>query len=294
MSLAEGDVTSPRALTQLTRNVAGVVVTRQQLSSEHIDAFAETVRVIGRAGIGLDSIDLEAAARRGIGVVYQSDYATNEVATHTLAMLLALARHLTEADHAARTDWASWRSTLAQIRSLEESTIGVVGCGRIGLAVIERLRPLAGRIVVYDAVAKDFPDGVEVAAELDDLLSVSHAVTLHLPLTAETEGLIDERALHLMPPGALLVNVSRGGLIDDDAAARALAEGRLAGLAYDAFRVEPIPSKMALLSAPRTLFSPHMAWYSQSSALRLRERTFDGVLQYLSGDPVRAGQVVSA
>lgn len=291
--LWERDLSAASDVASLTEDADAVVVARQSLGPDHVAALAKSVRVIGRAGIGLDSIDLESAAHRGIAVLYQPDYATGEVATHALAMMLALRRQLVRADHLARTDWAAWRRELPPIRAMEESTVGVVGCGRIGRAVIDRLRPLAKRIVAFDPFMDETPDGVDRVAIVEDLLSISDVVTLHLPLTDGSRTLIDERMLELLPVGALLINVSRGGLVDEDAVAAALESGALGGAGFDAFTMEPIDAHSRLAKAPNALLSPHLAWYSESSSRRLRELTFDGVVQFLRGDLVTAGRLAN-
>lgn len=282
---------SPASLAVATPGADAVAVALHPVQREHLDAFAPSVRVIGRAGIGLDSIDLEHAARMGVAVVHQPDYATNEVATHAMALLLTAHRRLSQAAAAARGSWASWQQTVAPIKPIEECTVGVVGSGRIGRAVVRRLAPFAGRILTYDPYANDVPDGAEVAATLEQLLSESDIVTLHLPLTRDTRHVVDATALAAMPAGALVVNVSRGGLIDEDALADALRSKHIGGAALDVFDSEPLPQNSPLFSTPNTLLTPHMAWYSESSAARLREQTLDGVLQYLAGEDIRIGRV---
>jgi len=290
--LRQADIASPERLVELTRDVDALIVTRQPLRADHVAALDERVRVIGRAGIGVDSLDLRSLGARGIAVVHQPDYATAEVATHAVAMLLALSRRLVDADRIARRDWPTWRQVLGPIRAIEDSTVGVVGCGRIGRAAVERLRPFAKAVVAFDPLAVEPPEGAQMAQRLEDLFAASDAVTLHLPLTRETQHLVDDAALALMRPEALLVNVSRGGLVDEYAVARALRSGRLGGYACDAFDVEPVPKDSVLLTTPRTLLSPHMAWYSEASAVRLRQRTFDGVLEYLRGQSVVTGRLL--
>lgn len=286
----EIEIGTPDQVAAGTADADALVVTLQSLRSEHLAALGTQVRVIGRAGVGLDSIDLTAAAQLGIGVINQPDYATAEVATHTVAMLLAVHRRLAAAHNVARGDWGTWKS-IGVITPIEEQTVGIVGCGRIGQAVIERLRPFAGRIVVHDPALAAAPAGTELVAELGDLLSQSDIVSLHLPLSERTRRIISADELKALPPGAILVNVSRGGLVDEQALVDAIREGRLAGAALDVMAEEPPRTDSPLLSEPRVLLSPHIGWYSESASTRLWRLTVDSVVQYLAGQPVTAGNV---
>jgi D-3-phosphoglycerate dehydrogenase len=286
----EIDIGTPEEIAAGTADADALVVTLQPLRFDHLTALGARVRVVGRAGVGLDTIDLAAAATLGVGVVNQPDYATAEVATHTVAMLLAVHRRLLAANEVARGDWGSWIS-IGSVTAIEEQTVGIVGCGRIGRAVIERLRPFAGRIVVQDPALSAAPEGAELVAELADLLPQSDILSLHLPLSDETRGIMSADKLKVLPEGAILVNVSRGGLVDEQALVDAVREGRLAGAALDVMADEPPPADSPILSEPRILLSPHIGWYSESASTRLWRLTVDSVVQYLSGRPVTAGNI---
>ncbi|MDX6562332.1 MAG: hypothetical protein QOD65_2146 [Gaiellales bacterium] len=281
---------SPGAVARETAGAAGVLVVTNPLTRVLIEAFAPSVRLIGRAGAGLDAIDLEAAADRGIGVFYTPDYCVDEVATHAVALALALNRKVVEGNALVRSDWAAWRR-LAPVRSLSEQTAGVVGLGRIGRAVIARLRPLVGEIVGYDPWSQGEVEGVRRVETLGELLTESDLVTLHVPLTSETRGLIDAQALALMKPTAHLVNVARGGLIDETALAEALGRGAIGGAGLDVLSVEPAPPDHPLLSVPGVVLSPHFAWYSTSSERRVWTMTIDGMLAVLAGCEPASGQI---
>jgi D-3-phosphoglycerate dehydrogenase len=283
---------TPEELGRETADADGLIVTTNTLTAEHIAALGPRVRVIGRAGIGLDAIDLDAAAQAGIGVINQPDYATSEVATHAVAMLLALQRDLVEADRRARAPWGG-QEWYQHVAPLETLTLGLVGLGRIGRAVAERALPLVGRVLAYDPMSPPLPEGVEAAASLDELLAASDLISLHLPLTRETERLIDAERLSRMRPGALLVNVSRGALLDEDAVAAALEAGRLGGAALDVFTREPLDQSSPLLQAPRTLLSPHVAWYSTASGPRVRRDTVQDMLSYLDTGTVKRGRLAA-
>ncbi|MDW5598257.1 C-terminal binding protein [Conexibacter stalactiti] len=281
---------TPAEIAAATAGADGVIVTVDPLPAASIAAFAPTVRVIGRAGIGLDAIDLDAAAGRGVGVVHVPDYATEEVATHAFALILALQRRLLAGDALARRDYGAWRE-LTPVAPLSEQTAAVVGLGRIGRATAALLAPLFGRVLGYDPLVTEAPEGVELAGSLDALLAAADVVTLHLPLTPETTALIDAPQLRVMKRGALLVNVSRGGLIDQPALARALHDGEIAGAGLDVLVAEPPAAGDPILSAPNVLLSPHFGWYSTAAERRARTMTVDAMLDYLAGGELRGGRV---
>jgi D-3-phosphoglycerate dehydrogenase / 2-oxoglutarate reductase len=283
-------IDDPEQVREATRDAQAVVVTTNPLTAAHIAALGEGVRVIGRAGTGLDTIDLEAARARGLFVYHTPDYCTAEVATHAVAMILAAHRRLLDADRLARGAFSDWRS-LGPIPPLDALTAGVVGSGRIGRAVIARLMPFMGRIVTYDPYDATALDGVDRVMSLDALLRVSDIVTLHLPLVPETRGLIGARELELLPRGAILVNVSRGGLLDEAALCAALESGRFAGAALDVLECEPPPASSPVLRAPHLVLTPHIAWYSTASELRVRTQVIDGVFACLAGDVPSTGRI---
>jgi D-3-phosphoglycerate dehydrogenase len=282
-------LTTPDEVERATADTDGVIVAVNPLPKELIDSFGPNVRVIGRAGIGLDAIDLEEAKRRGIGVVHTPDYATNEVATHAVALILAVHRRLVQGDMAARRSWTAWRQ-LAPFASINEQTAGVVGTGRIGRAVIERLRPLVREIVAYDPYAPPL-EGTTTAPSLEELLRRSDILTLHMPLTPETDRMIGARELALLKGGAIVVNVSRGKLIDQEALVRALEDGHLAGAGLDVLEEEPPPEDAPILRAPNVVLSPHFAWYSASSERRMRTDVVDAMIDYLEHRPLRKGRL---
>jgi D-3-phosphoglycerate dehydrogenase len=283
---------TPEDIARATAQADGIIITTHPMTAGHIAALGPRVRVIGRAGIGLDAIDLAAAEAAGIAVINFPDYATNEVATHAVAMLLALHRRLIEADRLARAPWGeqSWLSGMAPLETL---TLGLVGLGRIGRAVAERIRPLVGAIQAYDPATPPLPPGVDRSADLDDLLASSDLVSLHLPLMPETEQLLGAPQFERMRPGALLVNVSRGGLIDEDALADALATGQIGGAALDVFAREPLTPEDRILTAPNTVLSPHVAWFSTTSGPRVRRDTVEAMIVWIESGTVPHGSLAA-
>lgn len=275
-----GPLGTPDEVAELTAGASALVVTLQPLREHHLAAVSDSVSVIGRAGVGLDTIDLEKAADNGLKVYYMPDYATNEVADQAASLALASWRRLRSADHVVREDgWGTSRQ-VGRVHALQEATLGVLGTGRIGRALIQRMKPFVGRVVVFDARRDESLDGVEWADSPRDLFSQANLLSLHVPLTGETHHIVDADAIAAMPEGAVIVNVSRGGLIDETALAEALTSGRLAAAGIDVFETEPLPSSSPLRTAPNLLLSPHIAWYSEEAGERLALWTLSDAVSY--------------
>jgi D-3-phosphoglycerate dehydrogenase len=287
--LAPGPVGAPDEVARLTDGADAIMVTLQPLRAEHIAALSDSVRIIARAGVGLDTVDVEAAKARGIQVVYQPNYATNEVADQAAAMALAAWRRLPIADAAVRSSGWATNTQVGPIHALHESTLGVLGSGRIGRALIARLRPFVARVVAFDAFPDTSLEGVEWADSLESLLERSNLLSLHLPLLPDTRHIIDANAIERMPDGAVLVNVSRGGLVDEAALARALVSGKLSAAGLDVFEHEPLEEDSPLRSVPNVLLSPHLAWYSVESGARMTAWSIADVISFLSGADVKNG-----
>jgi D-3-phosphoglycerate dehydrogenase / 2-oxoglutarate reductase len=284
-------IATPEEMTAATAGADALVVTLNPVREPHIAALDAGVKVIGRAGVGLDTIDLDAAKSAGLTVINQPTYGTTEVACHGVAMVLALHRRLRTVDRYVRDGW-SGGVDLRPIEPIDEMTAGLIGCGRIGSAVASMLTAIVGSVVVYDPFAADLPAGVEPVDSLETLMSRSHIVSLHVPLSPETKGLLSAERLAALRPGTLLVNVSRGGLVDETALAAALTSGQIGGAALDVFEVEPLPSDSPLLAAPNTLFSPHVAAYSERSSWRLAAWTIEDTLSWITSREVRHGNLV--
>jgi len=232
---------------------------------EELLARLPALRVVGTASVGFDHIAVEAADARGVAVVNVPDYCTEEVADHTLALLYALLRGIVVLDRdVARGGWDA--TAAGPLRTLAELRVGIVGVGRIGGAVAERLVALGADVWGND-VAPVLLDGVAFV-ELGELLDECDAITVHVPLTRETRGLIGRAEIAAMCPGAFLVNTSRGAVVDDVAVIEALRRGHLAGAALDVLPQEPPP--VAPL-APNLIVTPHAAYYSEVS----KERAYD-------------------
>jgi D-3-phosphoglycerate dehydrogenase / 2-oxoglutarate reductase len=271
------------ALVELHRPAA-VLTCWAPVSARAIEEGATqgSLKHVARMGVGLDNIAVEAATRSGVLVTNVPDYCIDEVSDHALAMVLAWTRGLVVADREVRA--GRWEPAAARLRRLSTLTVGVVGFGRIGRATATKLRALGARVVASDPFAtptEDFP-----LVDLADLLAISDVVVLHAPLTPGTHHLIDREALGRMRPGALLVNVSRGGLVDTDALVAALDRGHLSGAALDVLESEPdVPP--ALLAHPGAIVSPHIAFSSDASVTDLRRYAAEEVVRVLRGEPAR-------
>jgi D-3-phosphoglycerate dehydrogenase len=229
---------------------------------EELFASLPALRGVASATVGFDHIDLEAAEARGVAVVSVPDYCTEEVADHTLALLLTLARGIVALDRDVRR--GGWNARAAgPLRTVAELRVGIVGLGRIGGAVATRLLALGAEVWANDVlpVARERVRFVE----LDELLAKCDAVTLHVPLTHETRGLIGGPELASMKPDALLVNTSRGAVVDVGAVLAALRGGKLGGAALDVLPQEPPP--LAPI-APNLVLTPHAAYYSEAATER--------------------------
>jgi D-3-phosphoglycerate dehydrogenase / 2-oxoglutarate reductase len=245
-------------------DVVGVLTTLSPVGEE-LFASLPALRVVATATVGFDHIDLDAAEARGVAVLSVPDYCTQEVADHTLALLLALSRGVVALDRDVRR--GGWNARAAgPLRTVAELRVGIVGLGRIGGAVATRLLALGAEVWANDllSVARD---GVRFV-ELDELLAECDAVTLHVPLTRETRGLIGRAELASMKRDALLVNTSRGAVVDVGAVLGALRAGKLGGAALDVLPQEPPPVAPI---APNLVLTPHAAYYSEAASRRAFE-----------------------
>jgi D-3-phosphoglycerate dehydrogenase / 2-oxoglutarate reductase len=260
-----------------------LIVQWAPVSAAVLDA-APRVRFISRLGIGYDMIDVAAATERGVAVANTPDYCVDEVVAHALAMALWLLRGLGRFDAAVRNSAWSAVAPYPPACRPSETTIGVVGLGRIGARVAGQAAALGFRVLACDPYAAA-PDGVPLTT-FEDLLGRSDLVTLHAPLTAQTRHLLRGETIAMMRPGALLVNTCRGGLVEEVALVESLRSERLGGAALDVFETEPLPASSPLRQLPNVLLSPHAAWYSPASLAELPVQAARQVVDFLTGQPV--------
>jgi len=240
----------------------------------------ENCKIIARYGIGVDNIDLAAAADAGIVVTNVPDYSVEEVATHALALILTTLRKVVSADSSVRS--GTWSiDNFRPIRRLSTLTVGLVGYGRIARRTADPLRALGASVVAHDPYLQPGPD-LPPLLDLPELLATADIVSLHLPLTEETRGLIGAAELATMKPGAILVNTSRGPLVDLDALAAALTGGHLSGAGLDVFDVEPLDAAR-ISGVPNLTVTPHMAYYSEEALEESQRKAVAQVIKVLTG-----------
>jgi D-3-phosphoglycerate dehydrogenase / 2-oxoglutarate reductase len=245
-----------------------VVRSRTKVDREVIDRAAH-LKLVVRPGTGLDNIDIEYAKLKGVEVVNSPESLVEAVAEHVILLMLALSRHLVAADMGVKA--GRWEKNALVGKELKGKVLGIVGLGRIGRRIAEVGKILGMSVLVYDviAIAADVLAGFGgKVVGIDQLFASSDYITLHVPLTVETTHLVDSARLALMKKTSYLINTSRGGVIEEDALAAALIEGRIGGAALDVFEKEP-PSG-AILSAPSTILTPHIGGQTeegQSSAI---------------------------
>lgn len=243
-------------------------------------ARLQKCRIIARYGIGVDNVDLEAAADAGIVVTNVPDYSVEEVATHALALILGSLRKIVAADHSVRD--GTWSiDHFRPIRRLSTLTVGLVGYGRIARQVAAPLAALGADLVAHDPYLQPGPD-LPPLLDLDDLLTTADIISLHLPLTPETRGMIGAEQLARMKSSAILVNTSRGPLVDLDAVTAALSEGRLAAAGLDVFDDEPLDAGR-VTGVPNLTITPHMAYYSEEALQESQRKAATQVIKVLTG-----------
>jgi glyoxylate reductase len=237
---------------------------------------APRLRAISNLAVGVDNVDLEAAAARGIQVGNTPGVLTDTTADLAVALMLGISRRLAEGDaYVRRGEWRTWEPGLLLGHDLHGATVGVVGFGRIGQAVARRLEGF-GCEILHTSRRGGVP--------LEELLDRSDFVSVHTPLTAETRGLIGDEALARMKPTAYLVNTARGPIVDGEALVRALRDGRIAGAALDVTDPEPLPAGDPLLDAPNLLVLPHLGSATYATRERMADMAVDNLLAGLAGE----------
>jgi len=276
------------ALLPLVVAVDGIVIRANGRVTDRLLAHAPRLRVVGRHGVGLDNVDLDACTRRGIWVVYTPLANVEAVAEHAVGLMLAVAKRIVEGDRAVRAgEFAAARHRLVG-QELHGQTLGIAGFGRIGQRVAEICRAAFAMPVMF----ADLLSHEEVAARLgaqrvplDELLARSDVISLHLPLTPQTRHLIDGPALARMKPGAILINTARGAVVDETALLAALRDGRLAA-GLDVFADEPLPPGNPLPMLPNVVLTPHCASHTEGALLAMA-MVVEDVVRVLHGEAPR-------
>lgn len=283
--LRAGQGKTAEQLIELTRDADAVITQFAPISAQVIEAM-QKAKVIVRYGIGYDNVDVEVARKRGIPLVNVPDYCIDEVADHTLAMMLSLTRQICL--NAAVVREGGWKLAVAptQMQALRHMTVGIAGFGRIGREVVKRVAAFGARVLVFDPIVP--ADAVRALgaepAKLEDLLKTSDLVSLHCPTTEATRKMINAKSLATMKRGALVVNLGRGGLVDGPALIDALQSGQIAGAALDVYDPEPMPADCPLRKMDNVLVHSHVASVSAVAVRKLRETVAEMAVKALRGE----------
>lgn len=270
----------------MRQGAQGLITSSALRVTAEIMANSPMLEVVGRPGIGVDTVDLAGATANGVLVVNTPDGPTESTAEHAVALLLGLAKTIRAGDIHIRASGFANKGSLMGVEVLGK-TLGIVGLGRIGKRVAEICgKGLGMRIIGFDPFVG--PDqvaalGVEMRANLDELLGEADFVSLHTPLIPETRGMIGKSALAVLKPTAFLINVARGPIVDEDALVEALREGRIAGAGLDVFSVEPIPYPHPLLALENVILTPHIASTTVDGRRKMAVAVAEQVLLALTG-----------
>lgn len=277
-------------LLQKIKEVDGLVSLLTDKIDKDLLKAATNLKIISQYAVGYDNIDLDACTSRGIYVTNTPGVLTDATADHTMALILAIARRIVESDAFVRTGkWeeskTGWHPTMFLGVELSGKTLGIVGLGRIGAAVARRARAFGMKIVYYSRQRKlDLEKELEAKyMQLDELLKVSDIVSIHVSLNDKTRNLIGARELDLMKPTALLINTSRGAVIDEDALYHALTNGKIAGAALDVFRQEPTPKTNKLLTLKNIVVTPHTGSATYKTRTKMAEIVSENLIAFFSG-----------
>ena len=286
-SVRYGRAADEKERLQIAQGAEVIVVGGARLSREFFSALPD-LKGVARLGIGVDNIDLVAATELGIVVGNIPDFCSDEVAEHAIGLLIAVARKIVLADRKSRSGgWVPGMDALLQpIRRINGQTIGLVGLGKIGRCTAAKAQGLGLKVIAYDPYAS--ADAAKAAGitlmSLEEMLPQTDILSLHVPETAETRNIINARTLGMLKPRAILINVARGGVVDETALAAALASGRLAGAGLDVLQKEPIQLPHPLTAFENVVFTCHYASLSEESYAIMRQQTSEQAVQIIRGE----------
>jgi D-3-phosphoglycerate dehydrogenase len=284
--VVEAPGTDQDTLVQLARGIAGMLVCYAPITEAVLEAAAPTCRVVARYGIGYDNVPVSAATRLGIVVTNVPDYCLDEVADHTIALLLSLARGIAFMDRDVRA--GGWQVPKSGIRRLSGRRLALVGVGRIGRRVASRALAFGLKVSAYDPYITEWDlPAVDRAQTLEEAIADADFISLHAPLTPENRYLISSRAIAAMRRQPAILNTARGGLVDLDAVVWALDHGQVSAVALDVTEPEPLPEDHPLRRHPRALITPHASFFSAEAQEELRLRAADEIARSLRGEPAR-------
>jgi D-3-phosphoglycerate dehydrogenase len=277
----------PEELAAIIGDYDALLVRSQVKVTADILAHASRLIVIGRAGVGVDNVDLEAATRAGIVVVNAPTGNTVSAAEQTITLMLALAHRTATADASMRR--GEWKRSSFTGVELRGRTLGIIGLGKIGQAVADRARGLEMNVVGSDPFVTAEQAALHGVAlvDIDTIIETADVITVHVPLTKGTRGIINADNISRLKPGVMLINVARGGVYDEAAVAQALVDGRIAGAAFDVYETEPPGADNPLLTAPNTVLTPHLGALTAEAQLRVAEEACEQVIDVLAGRSAR-------
>ncbi|MCF8127751.1 MAG: phosphoglycerate dehydrogenase [Deltaproteobacteria bacterium] len=271
---------TPEALMNIIGDYDGLVIRSNTRVTSDILTSAHNLRIIGRAGIGLDNVDIPEASRRGVVVMNTPEGNTITAAEHTIAMMMAISRNIPQATASLKA--GRWEKATFKGRELFNKTLGLIGAGHIGRIVADRARGMKMKVIVYDPYIK--PEAIEKLdlepVSLDELLARADYVTLHTPKTEETINLINREAISKMKKDAILINCARGGIVNEEDVFEALKSGGLAGAAFDVFTTEP-PGKSRLISLNNFICTPHLGASTREAQDNVAKEVAEQVIAYL-------------
>lgn len=264
---------------------ADAILTMAEKFTARVIAELKKCKIISRFGAGVDTVDVAAAKAVGIVVANVPHGSDEEVSSHAVAMMLALTRRLPQFDKSVRKGGWSAKEVGAGMHRTGAMTVGLIGLGNIGGLAAQKLAPFKFTLWGFDPhVSDERFDQLSVERRpFEDIIAAADILTLHVPLTDDTHNMISARRLASMKPGAILVNVSRGGLVDENALAQCLIDGKLGGAGIDVFSVEPLSAESPLRNAPNLLMSPHAAWCAEEAFHDVIIGAYDNVVRVLTG-----------
>lgn len=278
---------SEDAVIAAAQDADAIIVQYAPITARVLDALPR-LRAVGRYGVGVDTVDVDAATARGVAVCNVPDYGTEDVSDHAIALALSLVRATAQLDRRVRAG-AYELAGVKPLHRISTRTFGVVGLGRIGRATAVKARALGFTVIGSDPmleVGTRTDEGIEVVP-FEEVLERSDVLSLHVPLIPATEHLIDDASLARMKQGAMLVNTCRGGVVDTEALLRSLADGHLQSAGLDVFETEPIPADSPLLRTEQVVLTPHASWYSEESYRELKRRAAEAVAAVAAGERPR-------
>ena len=287
IELVREHVTTEDEVIRVARGAEAILIQYAPVTAAVLDALPQ-LKAVGRYGVGVDTVDVEAATSRGVAVCNVPDYGVQDVSDHAIALTMSVVRGTAQLDRLVR-DGEYGLVPVKPLHRVSTLRFGVLGLGRIGAATAVKARALGFTVVGSDPqleIGTYTADGIEVV-DFETVLSTSDVLSLHVPLLETTHHLIDEGALARMKAGSVLVNTCRGAVIDTAAVAAALRSGHLKGAGLDVFEQEPLPADSPLLECPSAVLTPHASWYSEESYSEVKRRAAEAIADVIHGQRPR-------